>query len=262
MEKKQQAGKRPSLRDNPKCPCGDFPWMGYYWKRKISKIKFEENYWGKVVDPDGISRNLSEERDQKIKDQKSIITFVNDLPPGSILDIGCGPGFTLSVINGKWEKYGLDISKYASNIAKKYCRVFTGLLADANYQSNFFDVVLLNQVLEFVDDPLLYVNEAKRVLKAGGYMIVASINFDSGCARLFGSNYRILKNPGYQNLFTDLSMMKLLEDINLKIEKIEYPFFQTRWFTKENLLRLFDKNKTSPPFYGNVFEIYAFKLLE
>ena len=233
---------------------------GYYWKRKISKVEFEESYWGKVVDPDGVPRNLSEEREQKIQDQESIITFINSLPPGSILDVGCGPGFTLSAINGKWEKYGLDVSKHASKTAEKHCHVFTGLLADANYQSNFFDVILLNQVLEFVDDPLLYVNEAERILKVGGYMIVASIDFDSGCARLFGSNYRILKNPGYQNLFTDLSMMKLFEDLSLKIEKVEYPFFETRWFTKENLLRLLDNTKTSPPFYGNVFEIYALKL--
>ncbi len=46
-------------------------------------------------------------------------------------------------------------------------------------------------------------------------------------------------------------MHRLLRDFGFVIDKVDYPFFETRYFTPENLMRLFDINKISPPFYGN-----------
>lgn len=61
----------------------------------------------------------------------------------------------------------------------------------------------------------------------------------------------MLHDKGHINLFTSLSLIKMLEDTGFQIAEVEYPYFNTRWFTRENLLRMLDNSKVSPPFYGN-----------
>ncbi|MCH7577804.1 MAG: MMPL family transporter [Chloroflexi bacterium] len=43
------------------------------------------------------------------------------------------------------------------------------------------------------------------------------------------------------------------------IDRVEYPFFETRHFTEENLLRMMDTSKMSPPFVGNFMTFYCHK---
>jgi len=248
-----------TFRENPVCPCVDYRWEKYYWRCPSAAPQYESGYWGKVVDPDGRERNLLEEWDAHIKNMKEEISFVNGLKPGKILDVGCGPGFFLSAISNNWKKYGTEISEVAASYAKKYGIVFVGELPVAKYKTDFFDVVLMHHVIEHLEDPITYVSEVKRILKPGGYFIVGTPDFDSGCARRFGENYRMLHDKGHISLFTSFSLVKLLEDMNFTILKLEYPFFETGWFTKENLLRLFDLGDVSPPFYGNFVTAYAIK---
>ena len=55
------------------------------------------------------------------------------------------------------------------------------------------------------------------------------------------------------------SMHRFLRDHGFVIDRVEYPFFETRHFTLENLARLFDTSKISPPFYGNFMTFYCHK---
>jgi SAM-dependent methyltransferase len=248
-----------TFRKNPVCPCGDYPWEGYYWRRTSAAPEYETDYWGKVPDPDGKERNPLEERDYHIETMKDEINYVNGLNPGRILDLGSGPGFFLSALSNDWEKYGIEVSKTAAAYAEQYGTIFVGKLPEADYETAFFDVVMMYHVIEHLEDPIAYIKEVKRILKSGGHFIVATPDFDSGCARRFGSKYRMLHDKGHISLFTSFSLVKLLEDMNFTILKLECPFFETRWFTKENLLRLLDTESVSPPFYGNIFTVYAIK---
>ena len=88
---------------------------------------------------------------------------------------------------------------------------------------------------------------------------MATPDFDSGCARQFGPNYRLLHDPTHISLFSNDSMHRFLRDHGFKIFRADYPFFETRYFTKENLIRLFDTGEVSPPFYGNFMTFYCQK---
>ena len=61
------------------------------------------------------------------------------------------------------------------------------------------------------------------------------------------------------SLFSDFSLRDLLEHSGFQVDKIDYPFFETEYFTKENLNRIFDTSKMSPAFYGNFMTLYATK---
>ncbi|HVW23895.1 MAG TPA: class I SAM-dependent methyltransferase [Polyangiaceae bacterium] len=230
----------------------------YYTRREPpAETEFEEGYWGIVKDPDGNVRDLSRERDKKVKDLENELAFVNKLPPGRLLDVGCGLGHLLSGVEPTWERYGVEISEYAAEKAAMYGKIFHGDLESANYPDRFFDVVTLYHVIEHMEDPERELREIRRVLKPGGWLVVGTPNFDSACARRFGENFRLLHDVTHISLFSAESLRRLLEDNGFSVESEDYPFFETRYFTRENLERLFDSTKMSPPFYGNIMTLYA-----
>ena len=144
--------------------------MEYYRTRKApARADFEAAYWGTVVDPDGRTRNRLEERDQFLDDAKEELGFLNGLPPGRILDIGCGPGFMLSGLRAGWEKHGVEVSRFAAQHAEQYCEIHVGPVEDAQFPSLHFDVVVLYHVIEHVPDPVSMIREVHRLLKTGGF---------------------------------------------------------------------------------------------
>jgi SAM-dependent methyltransferase len=228
--------------------------------RETTETKdFEKIYWGEIVDPDGCRRNRLKEREQCLEDVYRELTFVNNLIPGKLLDVGCGPGFFLSGVNDRWEKYGVEISQFAAEHARKWGKIHLGDIKSAGYADNFFDVVILHHVVEHLKEPVAALREVRRILKPNGKIILGTPDFDSGCARRFGKNYRLLNDPTHISLFSLDSMQRLLRDLGFIVDEVDFPFFETRHFTVENLKRLFDISKISPPFYGNFMTFYCKK---
>ncbi len=117
----------------------------------------------------------------------------------------------------------------------------------------------MHHVIEHMADPVTNLEFGCRILKPGGHLILSTPDFDSGCARRFGANYRLLHDRTHISLFSNDSMHRFLRDYGFQILRADYPFFETRHFTEESLLRLFDPNKISPPFYGNFMTFYCLK---
>ena len=192
----------------------DFYTLGpkeYYFQREIQEeVDYEEGYWGTVIDPDGVIRNRLEEQEKHLDDLKQEIVFLNALKPGKILDIGCGLGYLLSGLNDSWHKFGVEISYFAAEYAKQWGKIFVGGLQDLNFPNNHYDVIVLHHVIEHVKDPIGLIIEIKRILKKGGIILLGTPDFDSGCARLFGNNYRLLNDPTHISLFSNDSMHRFL----------------------------------------------------
>tara|TARA_B110000444_G_scaffold188601_1_gene177939 strand:- start:8 stop:790 length:783 start_codon:yes stop_codon:yes gene_type:complete len=216
------------------------------------------NYWHIVKDPDGIIRDRISEEDIYINDVGYIVNYINSLSKeGRILDIGCGFGWLLKSLNNTLDKYGLEPDSNASKIAGKYCSIKNMIFKEDIYPEDHFDIINMHHVIEHIDDPLKTMLEIKRILKPDGKLIIATPDFDSGAARLFGTKYRLLHDKTHISLFSNESMHRMLRDFNFKIYKSEYPFFNTRFFSLSNLTSLFDTKKISPPFYGNFMTFFC-----
>ena len=230
----------------------------YYIKREILEdADYEESYWGTVIDPDGLVRNRLEERERHLEDLCNELKYVNSLKPGKILDVGCGLGYFLSGIDETWEKFGVEISNFCADYAQEWGEIFTGKIEDLKLCHNDFDVIVLHHVIEHVENPINLILEIKNLMKKGGTLVLGTPDFDSGCARLFGKNFRLLNDPTHISLFSNESMHRFLRDFGFTIDNVDYPFFNTRYFTLKNLKSLFDESKISPPFYGNFMTFYC-----
>jgi 2-polyprenyl-3-methyl-5-hydroxy-6-metoxy-1,4-benzoquinol methylase len=218
-------------------------------------VGYEEEYHHTTIDPDGKTRNLLQEREQSLAGVNEITNYLKELHPGKILDVGCGLGWILSYLSNEWDKNGIEISNFAASHAQQFGKIHNGTLDD--FTGSGFDVIIMNHVIEHLADPIAALVKVRNLLNPTGIFIIGTPDFDSAAARRYGSNFRLLHDPTHISLFSSDSMHRCLRDHGFKIINVEYPYFETPWFTKENLLRVLDKKGISPPFYGSTMTFFC-----
>ena len=237
---------------------------GYFKKRHTNFNSEIDNYYDDNTDPDGNIRNLLNEKQGRIDFAKDEINYINNLfkngEKACLLSIGCGSGYAESIISSNITVYGIepDIKAY-KNAEKTIDNSIHGNFNKNFYKENFFDVVFCHHVIEHVPDPIKFMKDIHFVLKPGGVLIIGTPNFDGAMAKRYGDNYRMLHDKTHTSLFSDLSMKEFLVDFGFMVKKIEYPYFDTKFFNKVEILKLFEDIEVSPPFYGNIFTVYAEK---
>ena len=111
--------------------------------------------------------------------ERLILTLLNPQPGERALDVGCGAGHHLEFINRLGlDVTGVDASPYMINMARERlgnrCSIHRGMAEDLPYDDNEFDLVVLINTLEFLDDPLQALREAGRV--ASGRVFIGVMN--------------------------------------------------------------------------------------
>ncbi len=102
---------------------------------------------------------------------KVFLDVIKPLEVESILDVGCGEGFTLEKLyQNKVGKIleGIDYSSTAVKLGKKQNKKLVlkqGDIYELPYKANSFDIVLCMEVLEHLEDPEKALKELKRVSK-------------------------------------------------------------------------------------------------
>ncbi len=233
----------------------------YFVKREIQKQ--ETSYWGDeavVNDPDGNIRNLlsKDEIDKRVQNYEYIIQFVRNLSPESVLDLGCGLGDMLLNLDGVKFRTGVDSDV---KLAQKRSNKISWIESDVEFFENVsnYEVIICHHVIEHLDDPVNFIKRIYLAMKKNSVLIVGTPDFDCGVARLFDKKFRMLDDPTHQSLFSLDSLTRLLRDTGFILIDSDYPFFETNYFNKENLMKLFNKDDYSPAFYGNWFTLFAKK---
>jgi SAM-dependent methyltransferase len=125
--------------------------------------------------------------------RRRLQTLEKHCPKGSLLDVGCATGTFLELAqkNG-WGVGGTEVSPYAASVARNLLKadIFCGHLTDAAYDEGFYDVVTFWHVLEHLPDPMRYLQEARRILKPDGLLVVAVPNVNDHIMKIA---YRLAK---------------------------------------------------------------------
>ena len=115
---------------------------------------------------------------------KYVRRLVASTAPRTLLDIGCGSGvYTEFWTEQGFEAHGIDVDSSLVVRAKERLqhrgaapRLAVGRVETLPYASGAFDVCIANSVLEHVPDWQALLQEASRVLKDGGLLILSTTN--------------------------------------------------------------------------------------
>lgn len=102
----------------------------------------------------------------------TLFGMVEQTNPQSVLDAGCGEGYTVKYLaerNREWKLTGLDLSevaiKYAQTQLGDRAKFRTGSIYKLPFSDRSFDTVICSEVLEHLDEPERAVAELKRVAR-------------------------------------------------------------------------------------------------
>jgi SAM-dependent methyltransferase len=106
--------------------------------------------------------------------------YMRRLQPGRFLDVGCAIGAFMHGIQkaSGWDVHGVDIGVSAVSYARERYKLDARplQLIEAGFPDAFFDFIHVNNVLEHVTNPLIFMNECRRILKPSGKMYLSVPN--------------------------------------------------------------------------------------
>lgn len=113
--------------------------------------------------------------------EKAVLTAAGAGPFDLVIDFGTGTGRMLTLFAAKARRVeGIDLSHQMLTVARSKLQdagagnasVRHGDATATPYPDNCASLVIIHQVLHFLDDPARALNEAARVLKPGGKLVV------------------------------------------------------------------------------------------
>jgi SAM-dependent methyltransferase len=151
-----------------------------------------------------------------------------DLKPGmSLLDVGCGRGEMLeSFISLGLKAEGADREQATQDLPISLCDLENASLPFADGQ---FDVVFSKSVLEHFHDPMPFMDEALRVLRPGGLLVIMTPDWKT-CYKVFYEDITH-RRPFDVVALGDMLLMCELQDIRVK-RFIQWPSAWTSFFVR------------------------------
>lgn len=125
--------------------------------------------------------------------QRFLGEYLETAPAGArVLDAGCGNGIETGPYAGRLKVLGLDYQQeYAAYCAQRYPdgAYAVARLSHIPATTGCFDLIVLNQVIEHLDNPVAVIAELARTLAAGGCLLVATPNYGRSAWPLLEATY-------------------------------------------------------------------------
>ncbi len=166
---------------------------------------------------------------------------------GRLRDVGCGNGsFLLEMRRLGWEIQGVEIDPEAVGEARAHdVPVVAADLERANFGDASFDAVVINHVIEHVLEPIALLAECRRVLRAGGRLVILTPNADSLGHRRHRRFWWALDPPRHLFLFSASTLAVCAERVGLEIVTTRSsPRLAHRTWTASDLIQ---KTGIGPP---------------
>lgn len=174
-----------------------------------------------------------------------------------VLDIGCGYGFFVKLLNeNNFDAYGLDISKQSTYFAKNNLQlknIYTSDLSNQVFEDNFFNSIIALNLLEHVPDPDGLLQIIHKKLKKNGIFLLRvpnmsfHYNFKYIIKRLQKRKYSLIATTPPVHLFG-----YSLKNLNKILDKNKFKIIETG----PSKLGLSKKNNVIKNFYITALNIF------
>jgi len=152
-------------------------------------------------------------------------------PNGKLLDVGCSSGQVMYWARKRGLKpAGVEINKRTADLAKENgFEVYNGFLENSSFERNSFDSIFLGDVMEHVNNPRQFVNDARAFLKPNGLIVISTPNINCFWSKFTLTLYKLFKIPWtsatpphhlFQFSFENLNI--LMQEFGFVPEKVFY----------------------------------------
>lgn len=158
-------------------------------------------------------------------------------PEGMLLEIGAASGDFLHLLQDSgYDVYGVELSKRAAEQAARNYQLdlSVGTLEDASFPADSFEYIVMYHVLEHLPDPRATLQEAYRILRPGGHILVEVPNVQSIDTLSRQMLLNVLDYPNHLYAFSPGLLKKILVESGFGVVTLEYsfPFIVARYLMK------------------------------
>jgi 2-polyprenyl-3-methyl-5-hydroxy-6-metoxy-1,4-benzoquinol methylase len=147
-------------------------------------------------------------------------------PPAKVCELGCGNGWILSTLNAiGYQVTGVEPDNIARQTGQAQgLNILEGTAERLPVElvGQTFDLVLANHVLEHCLDPLAALQNAHKLLKPEGILVLETPNSDCWGSHQAGIAWPFLDVPRHLHFFTAQSLQAMAEKVNFCLQRIEY----------------------------------------
>jgi len=164
------------------------------------------------------------QHNQRVATYREILPKIFNIRPGrNLLDIGCSTGDFLIEARNYYQPEGLELSKWAVDIARKRkLRVYGCLLKEMPAQK--YDVITLWGVIEHLEYPVKEIKQIKRLLNKDGIVCLWTGDRSSITAKILGRKWWYIQGQHIQ-FFSSNSLDYLFEQHGFnKVYASTYPY--------------------------------------
>lgn len=167
----------------------------------------------------------------------SWLSHVSNPKTVRFLDVGCGNGRYLKMLHKlgvpKENLFGVEMSEEAiAGLNQEGYRGYYGRIEDVfeKLPKGSFDLIVILQVLEHVEDPSVVVKQLGQLLAPGGVLIVETPNTKSLDVAIFRQSYwGGYHFPRHWNLFSKETLTRMALESHLKVKEFNFLPAHTFW---------------------------------
>ncbi|MCI0401972.1 MAG: class I SAM-dependent methyltransferase [Acidobacteria bacterium] len=145
------------------------------------------------------------------------------LPPGRLLDVGCGTGrFMLQAMRGGWEVAGVEFNPHGAELARQTTRaeVFVGTVDASPFAAASFDAASMLHVLEHVHHPRGTLRRLHLLLRPRARLLVEVPDFGSPRAQRERERWTHCKPVEHFYYYELRTLRRLLKEEGFRILKV------------------------------------------